>query len=64
LPVLNCLFDYFLKNSFNIAKLEASVYVTKDESSIIIIDIKYGGSNAGYHNMIGTYELDDESILF
>jgi len=59
----NFWYKFINKNSFNIAKIEASAYVTKAESSIVLIDIKYGGSNAGYHNMIGTYELDDEGCI-
>jgi len=59
----NFWYKFMNKDSFSIPQINASAYVTKDESNIILINIKYGGSNAGYHNMIGTYELDDEGCI-
>jgi len=59
----NFWYKFMNKNSFVIPQINSSAYVTKDESNIILINIKYGGSNAGYHNMIGTYELDDEGCI-
>jgi hypothetical protein len=59
----NFWFRIFKLNSFTIGKVQSSAYVTKDESDISLINVKYGGSNAGYHNIIGTYELDDEGCI-
>lgn len=52
-------FKFIDKDEFNLPSVDWTEYVTKDESDIISIVMRYGGSNAGYHNMIGTYELDD-----
>jgi len=59
----NFWYKFMNKTSFVIPQINSSAYVTKDESNIILINIKYGGSNAGYHNMIGTYELDEEGCI-
>ena len=54
----------FLDNdNFALPKVEYSAYVTKDESDITSIYVTYGGSNAGYYNMIGTYELDSDNCI-
>lgn len=59
----NFWFKFLQKDSFNLQKVEYTQYVTKDESDITEIFIRYGGSNAGYFNMIGTYELDDNGCI-
>lgn len=48
------------QNTFDIADTQASAYVTKDKSDIVSINMRYGGSSAGFDNMIGLYEIDDE----
>jgi len=50
-------------DSFSLPEVNWTEYVTKDQSDIISIVMRYGGSNAGYHNMIGTYELDDNDCI-
>lgn len=59
----NFWFRFLDLDTFNLPTVSASAYVTKDESDIISITLKYGGSNAGYHNMIGTYELDENNCI-
>jgi hypothetical protein len=59
----NFWFKFLDKDSFNIAEVNASEYVIKEEAPITSILLKYGGSNAGYHNVIGTYELDENSCI-
>lgn len=51
------------KNEFNLPDVDWTEFVTKDQSDIISIVMRYGGSNAGYHNMIGTYELDSDGCI-
>lgn len=50
-------------DTFSLPTVEASYYILKEESDITSIHIKYGGSNAGYFNMIGTYELDANNCI-
>ena len=50
-------------DDFTIPDTDWTEYVTKDQSDIISIVMRYGGSNAGYHNMIGTYELDSDGCI-
>ena len=45
---------------FNVPSTDVTTYVTKDQSDITSISMKYGGSDAGYDNMIGTYEIDSD----
>jgi len=52
-------YKFLDKTSFDIPAIRVAAYVTKDQSEIISINIRYGGSDAGYDNMIGTYELDE-----
>ena len=52
-------YRFLSKDNFDLPKIEVAAYVTKDQSDIIAIAIRYGGSDAGYDNMIGTYELDE-----
>jgi len=59
----NFWYKFMNKTSFNLSRIDSSSYVTKDESTFILINIKFGGSNAGYHNMIGTYELDEDGCI-
>lgn len=47
--------------SFNIPKTQASAYVNKEDSYIDSIAVRFGGSDAGYYNIIGTYELDENN---
>lgn len=54
----NFWYRFLNKDSFALPKVEYSSYITKEESDITSIYVTYGGSNAGYYNMIGTYELD------
>lgn len=59
----NFWFKFFKKNNFNLPRVQSSSYVTKEESDISFINVRYGGSNAGYYNMIGTYELDSDGCV-
>lgn len=59
----NFWFKFLDVENFSLPTVDASAYVTKDQSEIISISIRYGGSNAGYHNMIGTYELDGNNCI-
>jgi hypothetical protein len=59
----NFWYRFLDKNTFSLPEVNWSEYVTKEQSDIISISIKYGGSNAGYYNMIGTYELDDNNCI-
>ncbi|MDZ7818435.1 MAG: hypothetical protein U5K55_07390 [Aliarcobacter sp.] len=54
----NFWYKFLDKKTFSLPEVNWTEYVTKDESDIVSITLKYGGSNAGYYNMIGTYELD------
>lgn len=56
-------FRFLELDSFSIPKVDWTEYVTKDQSEISSIVMRYGGSNAGYHNMIGTYELDEFNCI-
>lgn len=59
----NFWFKFLNEDYFNIPEVSSTEYVTKEESPITSILLKYGGSNAGYHNVIGTYELDENSCI-
>ncbi len=59
----NFWFRFFKVDTFSLPKVETSSHVTKEESDIESIVIRYGGSNAGYFNMVGTYELDDNGCI-
>jgi hypothetical protein len=59
----NFWFRFVDLNIFTLPPTDATAYVTKEESEIISITLKYGGSNAGYYNMIGTYELDSNNCI-
>jgi hypothetical protein len=59
----NFWFKFIDLNTFTLPPTDATAYVTKEESDIISIALKYGGSNAGYYNMIGTYELDSNNCI-
>ena len=59
----NFWFRFIDLNTFSLPEVEHSEYITKEESQISSIVMRYGGSNAGYHNMIGTYEFDDNGCM-
>jgi hypothetical protein len=59
----NFWFKFVDLDVFNLPPTDATAYVTKEQSDIISISLRYGGSNAGYHNMIGTYELDSNGCI-
>lgn len=59
----NFWYTFLGKNGFAFQDIEASYFITKAESDITSIHIKYDGSNAGYFNMIGTYELDSNNCI-
>jgi hypothetical protein len=48
---------------FNLPPTDATAYVTKEQSEIVSITLRFGGSNAGYYNMVGTYELDENGCI-
>ena len=59
----NFWYRLFEQATFNIPDTDASAYVTKDMSEVISMVIRFGGSNAGYHNMIGIYEIDGQGCV-
>lgn len=59
----NFWYKFLDKNTFSLPEVNWTEYVTKEQSDIISYTLRYGGSNAGYYNMIGTYELDDNGCI-
>ena len=59
----NFWYRFLNQDNFALPTVSASAFVTKDESDITSIHIRYGGSFAGYFNMIGTYELDNNGCV-
>ncbi len=59
----NFWYKFLDKNTFSLPEVNWTEYVSLDESDIISFTLKYGGSNAGYFNMVGTYELDDNGCI-
>lgn len=60
----NFWFKFLDKDTFTLPDVDWTEFVTKDESDIVSIVMRYGGSNAGYHNMIGTYLLDSDGCIY
>jgi hypothetical protein len=52
-------YRFFNKSSFDIPSVLYGEYVSKENSSITSMSMRYGGSDAGYDNMIGLYEIDE-----
>jgi hypothetical protein len=59
----NFWYKFLDKDTFSLPEVNWTEYVTKEQSDIISFTLKYGGSNAGYYNIIGTYELDNNNCI-
>ena len=50
-------------NEFNVPSTEASAYTTKDNSTLVSFTVRYLGSSAGYNNIVGSYEFDENGCI-
>lgn len=59
----NFWYKFFDLQQFDLPQADFSAYCTKDMSEFVSWEMRFGGSNAGYHNIIGTYELDENGCF-